>query len=137
MRIEEGQQKKEKYYGVSNLMKRRAFIDLEEISEDSNISIESINDIKVENSIDEISEGETVIEQLLEEEKMEIGDLDDEILDHRKLDAQKVLASEVFRTKKPEVEPIMVSSGAAKSTKVTKNILTIKVNFSFRFIESL
>ena len=113
---------------ISYLVKRHAMIDLESVSEDSDLSIESIGDIKVENSLDEISECETVIEMAPEEIKIDMADLDEELFENRKLEAQRAFSIENLRTRKPEPEPIMPSSiSLPKVSKVTKNVLTIKV----------
>jgi hypothetical protein len=117
----------EKNKDVSFLVKRNALIDLESMSEESELSVESINDIKVENSIDEISECETVIEVAHEELKLDMGDLDDELFENRKIEVQRALAMEIFKTKRAEPEPIMPILNIPKFNKVTKNILTIKV----------
>lgn len=54
-------------------------------------------------------------------------DLDEELFENRKIEAQRALAVETFRTKKPEAEPIIPSISLPKVSKVTKNVLTIKV----------
>jgi len=131
MRFEELQQKQNQgqYQTISNLIKRSAAFDLDDISEDSGISIESINDVKVENSLDEISEGETELEQIHEDLKMDlINEIDDELLESRRVETQKIMTSEPFKPRKPEVEPIMVSSSAAKANKASKNPITIKAS---------
>jgi len=130
MRFEELQQKQNQgqHQPISNLIKRSAAFDLEDISEDSGISIESINDLKVENSLDEVSEGETELEMIHEDLKMDLmNELDDEILETRRVETQKIMTSEPFKPKKPEVEPILVSSSAAKSKATSsKNLTTLK-----------
>lgn len=127
IKIDRLQQEEEKQKEISHLVKRNAYIDLESVSEESDLSVESINDIKVENSIEEISDCETLIEVMQEEMKMDMIDLDEDLFENRKIEAQRALAIETFRTKKPETEPIIPSISLPKISKVTKNVLTIKV----------
>ena len=110
---------------ISNLMKRNALINLESLSEDeSSFSIESINDIKLENEFEEISECETIIESIGDDlMKVEsIGDVDEDLMENRKIEAQKAMAAEAQKNKKPEPETILTNITIPKVNKATKNV---------------
>ena len=121
----------------SLLTKRNAVIDLEDVSvEESEGSFQSISDISIEKYLSDISEGETHYASAGEEnfQKIEIGDIDEEIQENRRLEAQKAMTLEALKSKKqPEKElpePIMTSqaSQSSKAQKATKNVVTIKAN---------
>jgi hypothetical protein len=118
---------------IKNLMKRNALIDLESISdEESSNPAESMEELMLDNPLDEISDCETVVESVVDETmKMEsIGDIDDDLMENRKIEAQKAIAAEAQRNKKPEPDPILSSMNIPKIVKVSKNVPATKVRES-------
>lgn len=117
---------------ISYLTKRNATIDVDNISIESDQSFGSFNDIKAEYSLGDLSDLETVVENQYEEAKSEMGDLDDELIENRRIEAQRALAVENLKIKKPaEPEPILPSVTIPKPVKSTKSASNTKVKVKF------
>lgn len=118
------------------LIKRNTAVDLEELSlDESDESLETFSQISLEKCLSDISDGETQYASADEEtvQKVEVGDMDDDLIENRKIEAQKALNLEALKSKKQEKEsveqqPPSNNSQQSKQQKVTKNIVTIKAN---------